>query len=78
MSDGAADFDRTLEELRRIVETIDARDIDLDEAMSLFEQGMSRVKELRALLDTNRGRVEELIRDASGESSTVEWDPPKG
>jgi exodeoxyribonuclease VII small subunit len=72
------DFEASLEELERIVERLDRDELELDEALELFERGVSRLRTAGRHLSEARGRVEELIEDASGELASVDFDLPAG
>lgn len=68
------DFETALRELEAIVARLDAEDVDLDEAMELFERGVSRLRRANRLLDEAKGRVEELITESSGALRTAPID----
>lgn len=67
-------FEELMTELDAIVRELDRGDIELDEALALFERGVSRLTEAGRKLDYARGRVEELIESASGELSLIGFD----
>lgn len=73
-----ADFEQALSELEDIVRSLDRRELDLDEALSLFERGVDRLRTATARLDDAEGRVEELIQEASGALSAVELEMESG
>jgi exodeoxyribonuclease VII small subunit len=58
-------------ELDGIVRELDAGDVELDEALLLFETGVGRLREAGQLLDHAQGKVEELIESASGDLSVI-------
>jgi|COG998Drversion2_1049125.scaffolds.fasta_scaffold14742_3 exodeoxyribonuclease VII small subunit len=66
------DFEATMAELERIVAALDREELDLDEALRLFEDGVSHVRRANRLLEDVRGRIEELIEASSEEVRTVE------
>lgn len=69
------DFEETLAELEEIVRALDRREMDLDEALALFERGVDRLRTASQRLDEAEGRVEELIEDASGTLREIDLDP---
>lgn len=75
-----AEFETALSELEEIVRRLDREELQLDEALALFERGVENLRTAGRLLDEAEGRIEELIEDASGELATVEFDPgsPEG
>ncbi|UCG75994.1 MAG: exodeoxyribonuclease VII small subunit [Gemmatimonadota bacterium] len=66
------DFEATMAELERIVSALDREELDLDEALRLFEDGVRHVRRANELLDAARGRIEELIETSSGEIRTAD------
>ncbi len=66
------DFEATMAELERIVGALDREELDLDEALLLFEDGVRHVRRANRLLEDVRGRIEELIEASSEEVRTVE------
>lgn len=69
--ENGAGFEELMAELDEIVRELDRGDIQLDEALALFEQGVSRLRAAGRKLDYARGRVEELIESAAGELSVI-------
>lgn len=72
----AADFETALAELETIVTRLDRDELELDEALALFREGVEHLRTASRLLGDARGRVEELIETASGELSEVEFELP--
>jgi len=66
MNDSEVSFEKALSELEAIADALERDDLDLDEALTLFERGVGRLRTASRLLDAARGRVEELIEEASG------------
>lgn len=75
-SDRGTEFERALEELERILEVLERGDPGLDEALELFERGVGHLRAANRLLEDARGRVEELVSDASGELRAVPFEVP--
>ena len=57
MSEGDLTFERTLEELESIADSLERDDLDLDQALRLFERGIERLRAAGRLLDSAHGRV---------------------
>jgi exodeoxyribonuclease VII small subunit len=74
MSERREGFEEALAELEGIVESLEAEDLELDEALRLFERGIERLRLAASLLDSAHGRVEELIQEADGETGIVDLD----
>ncbi|MFQ5890438.1 MAG: exodeoxyribonuclease VII small subunit [Gemmatimonadota bacterium] len=75
-TDGSPDFESALAELERIVRRLDGNELDLEEALSLFEAGMGHLRAATRLLVEARGAVEELIETASGDLKAIGFEPP--
>lgn len=71
-----SEFEEALGELEGIVARLDREELDLDEALALFEEGVGHLRTAARLLDDARGVVEELIEDASGELEAVDFELP--
>lgn len=69
-------FEEAISELEKVVEALDREEPDLDRALELFENGVGHLRTASRILEETRGRVQELIRDASGELETVGLDVP--
>jgi exodeoxyribonuclease VII small subunit len=53
-------FGEELERLEGIVRELEANDADLDRALTLFEEGVERLRRARALLTEAEQKVKEL------------------
>lgn len=73
---GCTTFEEMLADLEAIVDRLGAEDLELDEALSLFERGIARLRDAGKMLDAAEGRVEELIEDASGDLEAIGFDIP--
>lgn len=67
-------FEAALSELEEIVRALDREEMQLDEALELFREGVGHLRTANRLLDDAEGQVEELIEEASGELETVDFD----
>lgn len=65
-------FSESSEALDEIVERFRSESLSLEEALSLFEEGVKHIKVCQAKLTEARGRVDELVKtlQADGESIT--------
>jgi exodeoxyribonuclease VII small subunit len=75
---GEPGFEGLMRDVDEIVERLDSGDVELEEALALFERGVARLRAAAQLLDGARGRVEELIESAAGELASREFDPTSG
>jgi len=69
-------FEELLANLEGIVDRLGAEDLELDEALKLFESGVAGLRKAGALLDAAEGRVEELIETASGDLESIGFEVP--
>ncbi len=73
---GCTTFEEMLADLEAIVDRLGAEGLELDEALSLFERGIARLRDAGRMLDAAEGRVEELIEAASGDLEAIGFDIP--
>ncbi len=67
-------FREELERLEAIVRALEERDIDLDDALELFEEGVARLKSARSLLQHAQVEVKRVIEQADGTIKTAKLD----
>lgn len=82
MSEGSGEstetrgFEALIGELEEIVERLGRNDLELDEALGLFERGVGCLRDAGKLLDGAEGRVEELIESAAGDFEAIGFEVP--
>ncbi|MCH6546884.1 MAG: exodeoxyribonuclease VII small subunit [Gemmatimonadetes bacterium] len=59
-------FATELERLETIVRTLEDSEVDLDEALELFQDGVKRLKNARKLLDDTELTVKKVLKAADG------------
>jgi len=59
-------FATELERLETIVRTLEDSEVDLDEALDLFQEGVKRLKNARKLLDDTELTVKKGLKAADG------------
>lgn len=57
------DFEKSLDELEKIVEELQNGDISLDESIKLFERGIKLSDECRKTLETARQKITSLTEE---------------
>ncbi len=60
-------FREELERLEAIVRSLEDSDVDLDEALELFQEGVRRLKTARQLLQTTQLTVREVVKAADSD-----------
>lgn len=61
-----ASLEQRLERLDAIVDRLDADELELEEALGLFEEGMAHLRAAERLLREGELRVQRLIETANG------------
>lgn len=62
MSEKKVDFEKSMEELEEIVEKLENGDLNLDESVELFEQGINISKECNKILENAERRITMLLQ----------------
>jgi len=62
----AGGFAQDLDRLEEIVRRLEAEELDLDEALRLFEEGVQRLRAARERLGSAELRVRQVIADQAG------------
>jgi exodeoxyribonuclease VII small subunit len=64
-------FELAMEELEGLVRRLEGGQVPLEEAMAAFEQGVKLTRECEKMLSEAKGRIEQLIKDAQGNTATA-------
>ena len=64
--DERVDFGAELTELETIVRRLEGEDLDLDEALRLFEEGVQRLRRAREQLALAEVRVRQVLAERGG------------
>ncbi len=67
---GNGNLEQRIARLEQIVAGLEREDLELDEALKLFEEGITHLRDVRGLLHAAELRVERLLQDADGTLST--------
>ena len=65
-------FDQSLTRLEEIVRELERNDVDLEQALRLFEDGITHLRSAGAALKMIDARVQQLVEAADGSFSVVE------
>ena len=68
------DFERSLARLEEVVRRLESPQISLDDAMKLFEEGVTLSRECQKQLEEAEGRVEILLKKADGKLAAEPFD----
>ncbi len=67
MSEERETLDTRLEKLESIVERLERDELELQEALDLFEEGITHVRAAYRVIEEGQLRVEKLVVDVEGE-----------
>lgn len=72
-------FEESLSRLGEIVESLENRDVELDKALALFEEGVGLVKFCSAKLEETKKKIEILVsKDGKLKPQSFRTDSPDG
>ena len=75
MAEKKASLQDDLKRLEEIVRALEAEDLDLDKAITLFEEGVKRLRTAREQLGAVEQRVQKVLEQAGGDLSLTDLDP---
>jgi exodeoxyribonuclease VII small subunit len=64
--EGSSGLEARIARIETIVERLDRDDLELQDALDLFEEGVAHVREAYSLIEESRLRVEKLVVDMDG------------
>jgi exodeoxyribonuclease VII small subunit len=64
---GGFKFERALERIEQIVERMESGEIELDQALELYQEGNDLMAKCRAALQDARTSIKKLTRDGQGQ-----------
>jgi exodeoxyribonuclease VII small subunit len=69
-----ASFARELERLEEIVRRLEGQELDLDDALKLFEEGVERLRQARDRLTAAEAKVKQVLTDQAGNLKVEDFD----
>jgi exodeoxyribonuclease VII small subunit len=73
-TEAGPDFEKTLDELEKLVTNLEEGDLSLDESLSGFKHGIELTRQCQSVLDNAQQTVEQLI-NPEDEDSLTPFDP---
>ena len=67
-------FAHQLERLEEIVRRLEAEDLDLDQALKLFEEGVERLRQARERLTVAEAKVKQVLSEHAGKLRVEDFD----
>ncbi len=78
MAKKALTFDAAMERLEDVVARLESGDLELEQALALYEEGVALVRNCAKQLEEARQKVQQLQLSPTGEVSLVEFDADGG
>ncbi|MGD8866409.1 MAG: exodeoxyribonuclease VII small subunit [Gemmatimonadales bacterium] len=67
---------KAIERLEVIVERLEREELELEDALGLFDEGMELVRAAEAELSESQGRLKQVLMDRQGRQRYVELEVP--
>ena len=67
-------FTQQLDRLEEIVRRLEAQELDLDDALKLFEEGIERLRDARDRLTAAEAQVKQVLADRAGNLKVEDFD----
>ena len=65
-STSIADFEKSLEELEKLVRALEQGELPLEQSLAAFERGVKLTRECQSALKSAEQRVEQLVQNSDG------------
>ncbi len=69
------EFEKSFQELEKIVQRLEGEELPLDESLQLFEQGIRLSRFCHQRLEEVEKKIELILADAKGEPRTEPFEP---
>ncbi len=70
----ANEFEKSFQQLEKIVQRLESEELPLDESLQLFEEGIRLSRFCHKRLEDVEKKIELILADAKGEPRTEEFD----
>lgn len=70
-----ADFEKSLDELEKLVNDLERGELSLEQSLGAFERGVKLTRECQQALKTAEQRVEQLVENSDGTLETKPFTP---
>ncbi|MBL3557177.1 MULTISPECIES: exodeoxyribonuclease VII small subunit [Marinobacter] len=70
-----ADFEKSLDELEKLVRDLEQGELSLEQSLTAFERGVKLTRECQQALKTAEQRVEQLVENSDGTLETRPFTP---
>ena len=69
-STSIADFEKSLDELEKLVRDLEQGELSLEQSLAAFERGVQLTRECQSALKSAEQRVEQLVQNSDGSLET--------
>ncbi|MFO8140380.1 MAG: exodeoxyribonuclease VII small subunit [Marinobacter sp.] len=69
-STSIADFEKSLDELEKLVRDLEQGELPLEQSLAAFERGVKLTRDCQSALKTAEQRVEQLVQNSDGSLET--------
>ncbi|QSP96182.1 exodeoxyribonuclease VII small subunit [Marinobacter salinisoli] len=70
-----ADFEKSLDELEKLVRDLEQGELSLEQSLAAFERGVKLTRECQQALKNAEQRVEQLVQNSDGSLETKPFTP---
>jgi exodeoxyribonuclease VII small subunit len=70
-----ADFEKSLDELEKLVNDLERGELSLEQSLTAFERGVKLTRECQQSLKTAEQRVDQLVQSSDGALETKPFTP---
>jgi exodeoxyribonuclease VII small subunit len=71
------EFEKSFQQLEKIVQRLEGEELPLDESLQLFEEGIRLSRFCHARLEEVEKKIELILADAKGEPRTEQFEDPE-
>lgn len=64
--DGELSFEKKLQRLEKIVDTLEAGNVPLEDSLKMFEEGVGLIRSCQSILNTAEQKIQKLVEDKNG------------
>ena len=68
---------KTIDRLEQIVQSLEREELELEEALRLFDEGMELIRAAEREISESEGRLKQVLVDRRGRQRQVEFEPPE-
>ncbi len=72
--DGELSFEKKLQRLEKIVDTLEAGNVPLEDSLKMFEEGVGLIRSCQTILNTAEQKIQKLVEDKNGNVTLEPFD----